>query len=48
MNIHDIERITKIKILGVSLDDNLWKKHIKYLENKIAENIGISIGQNQF
>ena len=41
INIHDIERITNIKILGVSLDDNLWKKHIKYFENKIAENIGI-------
>ena len=41
INIHDIERITNIKILGVSLDDNFWKKHIKYFENKIAENIGI-------
>ena len=31
-----------MKFLGVLLDDNLsWKEHIKYLENKIAENIGL-------
>ena len=39
---HDIERVNTIKFLGVLLDDNLsWKEHIKYLENKIAENIGL-------
>ena len=31
-----------MKFLGVLLDDNLsWKEHIKYLENKIAKNIGL-------
>ena len=31
-----------MKCLGVLLDDNLsWKEHIKYLENKIAKNIGL-------
>ena len=29
------------KFLGVPLDENLtWKPHIKYIENKIAKNIG--------
>ena len=29
-----------MKFLGVLLDDNLsWKERIKYLENKLAENI---------
>ena len=31
-----------MKFLGVLLDDILsWKEHIKYLENKIAQNIGL-------
>ena len=31
-----------MKFLGVLLDDNLsWKEHTKYLENKIAKNIGL-------
>ena len=31
-----------MKFLGVLLDDNLsWKEHIKYLEIKIAKNIGL-------
>ena len=31
-----------MKFLGFLLDDNLsWKEHMKYLENKIAKNIGI-------
>ena len=39
---HDIERVNTMKFLGVLLDDNLsWKEHIKYLENKIAKNIGL-------
>ena len=42
INNHDIERVTTMKFLGVLLDDNLsWKEHIKYLENKIAKNIGL-------
>ena len=41
-NNHDIERVNTMKLLGVLLDDNLsWKEHIKYLENKIAKNIGL-------
>ena len=31
-----------MKFLGVLFDDNLsWKERIKYLENKIAKNIGL-------
>ena len=31
-----------MKFLGVLSDDNLsWKEHIKYLEDKIAKNIGL-------
>ena len=42
INNHDIERVKTMKFLGVLLDDNLsWKEHIKYLENKIAKNIGL-------
>ena len=42
INNHDIERVNTIKFPGVLLDDNLsWKEHIKYLENKIAKNIGL-------
>ena len=42
INNHDIERVNTMKFLGVLLDDNLlWKEHIKYLENKIAKNIGL-------
>ena len=42
INNHDIERVNTIKFIGVLLDDNLsWKKHIKYLENKIATNMGL-------
>ena len=30
-----------IRFFGVLLDENLgWKKHIKYNENKIVENLG--------
>ena len=39
INNHDIERVNAMKFLGVLLDENL--KHIKYLENKIAKNIGL-------
>ena len=42
VNNHDNERVNTMKFLGVLLDDNLsWKEHIKYLENKIAKNIGL-------
>ena len=39
---HVIERQEFIKFLGVLLDENLnWKEHIKYIENKIAKNLGL-------
>ena len=38
---HDIERANTMKSLGVLLDDNLSWKHIKYLDNKIAKNVGL-------
>ena len=42
INNHDIERVNTIKFLDAFLDDYMsWKKHIKYLENKIAKNIGL-------
>ena len=42
INNHDIERVNTMKFLGALLDDNLsWKERIKYLENKIAKNIGL-------
>ena len=37
-----IERQEFIKFLGVLLDENLnWNEHIKYIENKIAKNLGL-------
>ena len=37
-----IDRVDTIKVLGVLLDDNLsQKKHIQYLEIKIAKSIGL-------
>ena len=42
INNHDIERVKTIKFLVVLLDDNLsWKERIKYVENKLAKNIGL-------
>ena len=39
---HKVERVESIKFLGVLLDENLsWKNHIKYIENKVAKNIGL-------
>ena len=39
---HKVERVESIKLLGVLLDGNLsWKDHIKYIENKVAKNIGL-------
>ena len=37
-----IKREESIKFLGVLLDENVtWKEHLKYIENKCAENIGL-------
>ena len=39
---HKVERVKSITFLGVLLDENLsWKDHIKYIENKVAKNIGL-------
>ena len=39
---HKVERVKSIKFLGVLLDENLsWKDPIKYIENKVAKNIGL-------
>ena len=49
INNHDIERVNTMKFLDDLLDDNLsWKEHIKYLENKIAKNIGLMHRANPF
>ena len=38
----EMQRVKSIKFLGVLLDENLSSKdHIKYIENKVAENIGL-------
>ena len=37
-----METVKSIKFVGVLLDENLsWKGHIKYIENKFPENIGL-------
>ena len=37
-----LKRQTSINFLGVMLDENiLWKEHIKTVENKLSENIGL-------
>ena len=42
LNNNQIQRSESIEFLGIFLDENLtWKDHIKYVENKIAKNIGI-------
>ena len=42
INNSEIERSECLKFLGVLLDKNLsWKEHIKYIESKIAKNIGL-------
>ena len=49
INNHEIKRAESIKLLGVMLDENLtWKPHIKYIENKIAKNIGLLFKAKQF
>ena len=38
INNHNIERVNAMKFLDVLIGENLlWKKHIKYLENKIPK-----------
>ena len=37
-----MERVKSIKFVGVLLHENLsWEDHIKYIENKFPENIGL-------
>ena len=46
---HKVQRVKSIKFLGVLLDENLsWKDHIKYIENKVAKNIGLLYRVKQF
>ena len=38
----NIDRCFSTKYLGVVLDENLsWKSHIKYLQNKLSQSVGI-------
>ena len=48
INNHDIERVNTMKSLYVLLDNLSLKEHIKYLENKIAKNIGLMYGAKPF
>ena len=42
MNNSEIPRAESLKFLGVLLDENVsWKTHIKCIENKISQIIGI-------
>ena len=42
LKINNHEKVNAMKFLGALLDDNLSRKeHIKYLENKMAKNIGL-------
>ena len=42
INNSEIKHSECLKFLGVLLDENLcWKEHIKYIESKIAKNIGL-------
>ena len=46
---NQIKKEESIKFLGVLLDENLsWKEHIKYIENKIAKNIGLLYKAKQY
>ena len=39
---YEIKRAESTKFLDALLNENLtWKRHIKYIENKIAKNIGL-------
>ena len=49
MNNYEIKRAESIKFLRVLLDESLsWKPHIKYIENKIAKNIGLLFKAKSF
>ena len=42
INIRKIKREESIKFIGVLLDENVtWKEHLKFIENKCANNIGL-------
>ena len=44
-----IEKTPSIKVLGVTLDENVsWKYHIKTVENKLSKNIGLLCRAKQF
>ena len=46
---HAIERQEFIKFLELLLDENLnWKEHVRYTENKIAENLGLPYKAKSF
>ena len=49
INDKEVERVGSIEFLGVLLDEHLsWKEHIRYSENKIAKNIGLSYRAKPF
>ena len=49
INNPEIARTESIKFIGVLLDENLsWKTYIKYIENKISKNTGISFKARLF
>ena len=42
INQFQIERVNKIKFLGIFIDEKLnWKSHVTYVQNKVAKIIGI-------
>ena len=44
-----VERVKSKKFIGLLLDESLsWKDHIKYIENKVAKNIGLLYRVKQF
>ena len=46
---NEIKRSESIKFLDVFLDENLiWKDQIRYLENKIAKDIGLLFGSKPY
>ena len=47
INNSEIEESECWKLLGLLLDENLcWKEHIKYIESRIAKNIGLFVKQS--
>ena len=42
LNENENERIDSIKFLGILIDQKVsWKQHLRYLENKVARDIGL-------